>query len=397
MGSIDADTAAAVGRKPAVLMICGDYMEDYEVIVPFQALQALGVRVDCVSPNKYSGDKCLTAVHDYMGYELYTELPGHSFTLNANFTDVIPESYDALIIPGGRFTELLSIDDKVLDVVTKFAETGKPIATTCHSQLILVSAGIMKGKKCTGFPSLKPVIKLAGGFWLDPEPLTSCALDGNIISAIGWPAHSDYLSILLRLMGAKVSGNQNKAVLFLCGDYVEDYEINVPFQALGGLGCRVDAVSPTKKKGEKCVTAIHDPEGAQVCSEKQGHNFILNANFSDVRVEDYDCLVIPGGRSPEFLVMDDKVVSLVKEFGEKNKVVSGIGNGKWLLAAAGLLEGKNCASGYSMQAIVKVAGGKLVESAEAVANEKLLTATGWLALPSFISELINLLGISVVF
>ncbi|XP_010274223.1 PREDICTED: DJ-1 protein homolog E isoform X1 [Nelumbo nucifera] len=385
----------SLARKSA-LMICGDYMEDYETIVPFHVLQAFGIRVDCVSPGKISGDKCITAVHDYMGYELYTELPGHHFTLNFNFNDVKPESYDALIIPGGRFTELLSSDDKVLSIVTEFAKTRKPIATTCHSQLILVSAGVMKGKKCTAFPSMKPVIKLAGGVWLDPEPVTTCVHDGNIISAIGWPAHAEYLNLLLRSMGANILKSQSKAVLFLCGDYVEDYEINVPFQALGGLGCRVDAVSPSKRKGKKCVTAIHDPEGAQVCSEKQGHNFMITADWNDICIDDYDCLVIPGGRSPEFLVMDDKAVALVKEFAEKDKIIAGIGQGKLLLAAAGLLEGKRCASGHAMKAIVKVAGG-LVESTESVAHGKLLTSIGWPALPAFISELASLLKLLVAF
>ncbi|KAF9618643.1 hypothetical protein IFM89_002338 [Coptis chinensis] len=384
----------SLSRK-SVLMICGDYMEDYEAMVPFQVFQAFGLRVDCASPNKKSGDKCFTAVHDYMGDELYTELPGHSFILNSSFEEIKPENYDALIIPGGRFTELLSVDNNVLHIVTKFAEAGKPIAATCHSQLILVSAGIMKGKKCTAFPSLKPVIKLAGGVWLDPEPITSCFVDENIVSAVGWPAHAEYFKILFRLMGVKFASDQKKSVLFLCADYVEDYEINVPFQAMGGLGCRVEAISPNKKQGDKCVTAIHDDEGGQICSEKQGHNFIVTADWDKVRVEDYDCLVIPGGRSPEFLVMDDKVVSLVKEFSEKNKIIGAIGHGKLLLAAAGLLEGKKCASGYAMKAIVKVAGGELVESAKSLAHGKLLTATGWPAMPHFISDLGNLLGFTV--
>ncbi|KAF5179949.1 Dj-1-like protein [Thalictrum thalictroides] len=383
--------------QKSVLMICGDYMEDYEAIVPFQVLQAFGIHVDCVSPGKISGDRCLTAVHDYMGYELYTELPGHNFILNKSFEDIKPESYDALIIPGGRFTELISVDNKVLNIVTKFDEAGKPIAATCHSQLVLVSAGIMKGKKCTAFPSLKHVIKLVGGVWLDPEPITSCFLDGNIISALGWPAHAEYLNILFRSMGVKIAGDHKKSVLFLCGDYVEDYEINVPFQAMGGLGCKVVAASPNKKKGDKCVTAIHDDEGAQICSEKQGHNFIVTTDWEEVRVEDYDCLVIPGGRSPEFLVMDDNVVSLVKSFAEKEKVIGAIGQGKLLLAAAGLLEGKKCASGYAMKVIVKVAGGELVESVDSVTHGNLLTATGWPALPHFISDLVNVLGLTVLY
>ncbi|KAL6007301.1 DJ-1 protein [Asimina triloba] len=441
--------------RKSVLMICGDYMEDYETIVPFQALQAFGIQVDCVSPGKKSGHRCITAVHDYMGYELYTELRGHFFTLNSDFCNVRPEAYDALIVPGGRFTELLSIDDKVLSIVTEFFNASKPIATTCHSQLLLVAAGLIKGKKCTAFPSLKHVVRQAEGIWVDPEPVTSCVLDGNIVSAIGWPAHAEYLSLLLGLMGVK--------------DYVEDYEVNVPFRAMGGLGCKVDAASPTKKKGEKCVTAIHDFEGAQVCSEKSGHYFFITADWEEINVDDYDGLVIPGGRSPEFLVMDDKVVSLVKHFSEKNKVVSAIGQGKLLLAAAGLLElvvyphdnashplkfkglliqrevenkfcwiaspaalfafiagfgtanicrylhpnrgksiglcgvahcgfwGKRCASGYAMKAIVKVGGGEVVESEECVVHGKLLTATGWPALPHFISNLANVLGISIVF
>lgn len=387
----------SMGKKKSVLMICGDYMEDFEAMVPFQFLRAFGISVDCVSPGKSSGDRCITAVHDYMGYQLYTELQGHFFTLNSDFNEVKVESYDALIVPGGRFTELMSTDDKVLYIVSKFAEAGKPIATTCHSQLLLVAAGIMKGKKCTAFPSMKPVINLAGGVWLDPEPITSCFLDGNIISAVGWPAHAEYLNLLLRSMGVKVSGYENKAILFLCGDYVEDYEINVPFMAMGGLGFRVNAASPGKKKGDKCVTAIFDFEGAQICSEKSGHFFYITLDWNEICVDDYDCLVIPGGRSPEYLVMDEKAVSLVKEFGEKNKVVSAIGQGKWVLAAAGLLEGKRCASGYGMKAIVKVGGGEVVESASSLAHGKLLTATGWPALPHFIYDLANLMGVTLVF
>lgn len=121
-------------------------------------------------------------------------------------------------------------------------------------------------------------------------------------------------------------------------DYVEDYEINVPFRALGGLGCKVDAVCPSKKKGDSCVTAIHDDEGAQICSEKRGHNFVITANWNEICVDDYDCIVVPGGRSPELLVMDEKMVSWVKEFAEKDKVIAGIGQGLWLLAAAGVLK-----------------------------------------------------------
>ncbi|KAL5712438.1 D-lactate dehydratase [Ranunculus cassubicifolius] len=381
--------------KKSVLMICGDYMEEYEAMVPFQVLQAFGIQVDCVSPNKYPGDICLTAVHDYMGYDLYTELPGHLFKLNSSFEDVEPEKYDALVIPGGRFTELLSVNDKVLNIVQKFHEEGKPIATTCHSQLVLIAAGIMGGKKCSAFPSLKPVVILAGGIWCDPEPISACFVDENIISAVGWPAHAEYLSILFGLLGVKFIADQKKSILFLCGDYVENYEVNVPFQAMKAIGCRVEAVSPTKKKGENCVTAIHDDEGAQVCSEKRGHNFNVTTDWKDICVEDYDCVVIPGGRSPEFLVLNDKVVAMVKEFADQGKVVAAIGQGKLLLAAAGVLEGKKCASGDGMKVIVKVAGGEVVKSAKSFVHGNVVTATGWSVLPHFISDLAMLLGFTV--
>lgn len=112
----------------------------------------------------------------------------------------------------------------------------------------------------------------------------------------------------------------------------------MPFRALQALGCKVDAVCPSKKKGESCVTAIHDDEGGQIWGEKRGHNFVVNANWSDISVDNYDCLLLPGGRGPELLVMNEKVVSLVKEFADKSKIIAAIGQGKWILAAAGVLK-----------------------------------------------------------
>ncbi|EOX94596.1 Class I glutamine amidotransferase-like superfamily protein [Theobroma cacao] len=389
--------------KKSALIICGDYMEDFEVMVPFHVLQAFGVRVDCVSPTKLPGDKCITAIHDFLGFELYTELPGHSFTLNSNFDEVEAGSYDALIIPGGRFIERLSVDDEVLSIVRRFAEAGKPIATSCHSQLLLAAAGLLKGKKCTAFASMKSVIELAGGVWWEQPGITSvfditaCLKDGNILSSIGWPAHAEYLKVLFKSIGAKIHTAWSNSVLFICGDYVEDYEINVPFRALQALGCKVDAVTPSKKRGETCVTAIHDDEGAQVFSEKRGHNFFITANWDDISVHRYDCIVVPGGRSPELLVMNEKVVNLVKEFAEKDKVIAGIGQGQWLLAAAGIVKGKRCATNNGMKVMVKMAGGDLEESKGCVSDGKLVTAAGWPDLPAFISELSKLLGLSLSF
>ncbi|XP_021898028.1 DJ-1 protein homolog E-like [Carica papaya] len=389
----------------SALILCGDYMEDFEVAVPFYALQAFGVRVDCVSPNKKSGDKCITAVHEFLGFELYTELPGHKFELNANFEEVKPESYDALIIPGGRFTELLSVDEKCLTVVTKFAETGRTILCTCHSQLMLAAAGVLKGKKCTGFGSMKPVIELAGGTWWEQSgissvlDITACLEDGNILSSIGWPAHGECLNLLFHSIGAQISSPTDTtiSVLFLCGDYVEDYEFNVPFRALQGLGCRVDAVAPKKKRGETCVSSIYVDEGGEIPIEKRGHNVYLTADWDEIKVDDYDCVVVPGGRSPELLIMNSEAISMVKKFGEKEKIIAGFGQGQWLLAAASLLQGKRCASSHGMKVTVELGGGKVAETEGCVRDGKLLTAAGYRQLPAFVFHLANLLAFSVVF
>uniref|UniRef100_A0A7N0TM24 DJ-1/PfpI domain-containing protein n=1 Tax=Kalanchoe fedtschenkoi TaxID=63787 RepID=A0A7N0TM24_KALFE len=398
MGSVE------VAAKSA-LILCGDYMEDSEAMVPFHFLQALGVRVHCASKGKLSGHKCLTAIHDFVGFELYSELPGHNFVLNATFAELSFESYDMLIIPGGRFTEVLSDDEDVVGIVKKFAHLGKPVITSCHSQIMLVAAGLAKGRNVTGFWSLKPVVELAGGTWVEDDAsasvldLTGCVVDGNILSTIGWPAHAEYLSQLVKLLGGQVQSSSGpKSVLFLCGDFVEDYEMYVPYRALEGLGCKVDAVSPNKKKGDTCVTAVWDDEGAQIWSEKRGHNFYFKTSWDEeIRAENYDCLVVPGGRSPELLLNDKKAVALVQDFAEKDKIVAGVGHGLWLLAAADILRGKTCAASHGVKVIAKAAGAQVANDALCTTDRKLVTAVGWHALPQFVSELADALGLSVVF
>lgn len=119
-------------------------MEDYEVMVPFQAMQALGYTVDAVCPDKKVGDLCATAVHDFEGAQTYSEKPGHNFVLTATFTDVKVKNYDALVVPGGRAPEYLSLNETVLNIVREFEKEGKPIASICHGQQILAAAGVLK-------------------------------------------------------------------------------------------------------------------------------------------------------------------------------------------------------------------------------------------------------------
>ncbi|CAL9246382.1 unnamed protein product [Arabidopsis halleri] len=391
----------------SVLMLCGEFMEAYETIVPLYVLQAFGVSVHCVSPGRKTGDKCIMAAHDLLGLEIYTELVVDHLTLNANFDDVIPDQYDAIIIPGGRFTELLSADEKCVSLVARFAELKKLIFTSCHSQLFLAAAGLLTGgMKCTAFESMKPLIEISGGAWWQQPgvqtlfDITDCVKDGNFVSTMGWPTLGHSLKVLFESLGSKISSskeNHQPSLLFLIGDCVEDYSINVPFKAFQALGCKVDAVTPTKKRGEKCATIVHDLEdGRQLPTEKFGHNFYVTVAWDDVCVDDYDCIVVPGGRSPELLVMNPKAVELVRTFVEKGKFVAAIGMGNWLLAATGALK-KRCASSYGTKVAMKVAGGEIVESERCVTDDKLITAASTSDLPAFLYALSTALGLSVVF
>src|SRR5271167_4536561 len=152
-----------------------------------------------------------------------------------------------------------------------------------------------------------------------------------------------------------------KKILLLVGDFVEDYEAMVPFQALSMVGHTVHAVCPGKKAGEQVRTCVHDFEGDQTYTEKRGHNFTLNAAFSEVRAEDYDALVIPGGRAPEYLRLNEEVIGLVRHFAEKNKPIAAFCHGAQVLTAAGVLKGRSCSAYPAVAPEVRIAGGKYVE------------------------------------
>jgi len=153
-----------------ILMLVGDYVEDYEVMVPFQALQMVGHQVHAVCPGKKAGETVRTAIHDFEGDQTYSEKPGHRFTLNAAFAEVRPEAYDALVIPGGRAPEYLRLNEAVLQIVRHFAGHRKPIAAICPGAQILTAAGVLEGKCCSAYPAVAPEVKSAGGRWVDADP-----------------------------------------------------------------------------------------------------------------------------------------------------------------------------------------------------------------------------------
>src|SRR5215510_10869279 len=171
-----------------LLMLVGDYVEDYEVMVPFQALQMVGHAVHAVCPGKKAGEKVRTAVHDFEGDQTYSEKRGHDFALNATFADIKPETYDALVIPGGRAPEYLRLDSQVLSVTRHFAEAKKPIAAICHGLQILAAAGALKGRTCSAYYAVGPEVTASGGTYKEIA-VDQAVTDGNLVSAPAWPAH----------------------------------------------------------------------------------------------------------------------------------------------------------------------------------------------------------------
>lgn len=194
-----------------ILMLVGDYVEDYEVMVPFQALQMVGYTVHAVCPDKKAGDKVRTAVHDFEGDQTYSEKPGHNFTLNANFEEVNPENYDALVVPGGRAPEYIRLNEKVLEITRHFARSNKPIAAICHGLQVLAAAGVLEGKSCTAYPACGPDVTGAGGLYAH-IPADEAMVDGNLVTAPAWPAHPRWLAEFLKLLGTRIEHKEMASV-----------------------------------------------------------------------------------------------------------------------------------------------------------------------------------------
>ena len=183
-----------------VLCLVGDYVEDYEIMVPFQTLLTIGVDVDVVCPDKSAGDSVRTAIHDFEGDQTYSEKPGHNFGLNATFTDVDIDRYDGLLIPGGRAPEYLRLNARVLEITRAFDAATKPIAAICHGVQILSAAGILQGRTCTCYPACRPEVELSGGTWQETE-MTDAVVDGHLVTAPAWPAHPAFCREFLKLLG----------------------------------------------------------------------------------------------------------------------------------------------------------------------------------------------------
>lgn len=184
-----------------ILMITGDFTEDYETMVPFQALLANGHQVDAVCPDKKAGDSVRTAVHDFEGDQTYTEKPGHNFSLNASFNEINPADYNALVIPGGRAPEYLRLNPHVIEMVRHFFFTDKPVAAICHGAQLLSAAGVLEGRTCSAYPACRYEVEASNGTFADIE-VDQAITQGNLVTAPAWPAHPEWLKQFYQLLDA---------------------------------------------------------------------------------------------------------------------------------------------------------------------------------------------------
>lgn len=192
--------------KKRILMIAGDFVEDYEVMVPFQMLQMVGHEVHAVSPEKKAGEQIATAIHDFEGHQTYSEKPGHNFTLNATFAEIDPQSYDALVIPGGRAPEYLRLNARVIELVQHFDTAKKPIAAICHGAQLLAAAGVLDEMECCAYPACRPEVEMRGGKFIAANATFDNAhVDGHLVTSPAWPAHPAWIREFLKVLGTPVS------------------------------------------------------------------------------------------------------------------------------------------------------------------------------------------------
>ncbi|MFC6873322.1 DJ-1/PfpI family protein [Halobellus marinus] len=186
-----------------ILMIVGDFGEDYETMVPYQALEMVGHDVDTVCPEKEAGETVKTAIHDFRGDQTYLEERGHDFEVNTTFESIDPADYDALVVPGGRAPEYLRTHDIVLDTVRHFFEEDKPVAAVCHGPQILAAAGVLDGYEMTAYPAVRAEVEAAGCSWVD-----EVTVDGNLVTGQAWPDHPEWLAAFLDLLGTEVEAGE---------------------------------------------------------------------------------------------------------------------------------------------------------------------------------------------
>jgi protease I len=188
-----------------ILFLVGDFVEDYEIMVPYQMLLMVGHQCHTVCPGKKAGESIATAIHDFEGHQTYSEKPGHRFQINADFSQINPAGYDALVIPGGRAPEYLRLNPQVLEIVRHFSSLNKPIASICHGAQILAAAGVLSNKVCSCYPAVSPEVTMNGGKYVEASAgFDNAHTDGNLVTAPAWPAHPAWMRQFLQVLGSRI-------------------------------------------------------------------------------------------------------------------------------------------------------------------------------------------------
>ncbi|WP_108397465.1 DJ-1/PfpI family protein [Devosia submarina] len=190
------------GKK--ILMLCGEFTEEYEIFVYQQAMEAVGHTVHVVCPDKKAGEVIATSLHDFEGHQTYTEKMGHYALINKTFSEVRVDEYHAVYAAGGRGPEYIRTDKRVQEMVRHFHEAKKPIFTICHGVQILVAVdGVVRGKKVAALGACEPEVTLAGGTYIDLSP-TEAYVDGTMVSAKGWTALAAFIRECLKVLGTEI-------------------------------------------------------------------------------------------------------------------------------------------------------------------------------------------------
>ena len=190
-----------------ILMLCGEFTEEYEIFVYQQAMEAVGHTVHVVCPDKKAGDIIATSLHDFEGHQTYTEKPGHNQLINKTFAEIRPDEYHAVYCAGGRGPEYIRTDKRVQALVRHFHETRKPIFTICHGVQILIAVdGVVRGKRVAALAACEPEVTLAGGTYVDLSP-TDVLVDGTMVSAKGWTALAAFIRECLKVLGTEIHHN----------------------------------------------------------------------------------------------------------------------------------------------------------------------------------------------
>ena len=194
-----------VAIQKRILIIVGDYVEDYEVMVPFQMLLMVGHEAVAICPGKKTGETVATAIHDFEAEQTYSEKRGHNFRLTADFADIKASDYDGLVLPGGRAPEYLRLDGEVLEIVRHFFTANKPVAAICHGIQILTAAGVVEGRSLSAYPAVRPEIEACGGTYIAASAgFDNAHIDGNLVTAPAWPAHPAWIRGFLNVLGTPV-------------------------------------------------------------------------------------------------------------------------------------------------------------------------------------------------